>query len=207
MARYTGARLRLSRRVGTALGMTGVRSEETKCRKIELAPGMHGAKRTRQSEYALMLLEKQKLRWFYGLLEKQFKRFFGMAERQKGPTGENLILLLERRLDNVVFRMGFASTRAEARQLVNHRAILVNGQTVDIPSYLVKPDDLIEVREKSKGQLRIKAATEMAQQNGYADWVDVDPSLLKGTFKSVPERDDISMVVINENLIVEYYSR
>lgn len=207
MAKNTGPRLRLSRRVGTALELTGVRSEETKCRKLELAPGMHGAKRGRHSKYALMLLEKQKLRWFYGLLEKQFKRFFGLAERQKGPTGENLIVLLERRLDNVVYRMGFGSTRAEARQLVNHRSILVNGHIVDIPSSLVMSGDVIEVREKSKAQLRVKAAAEMAQQNGYVDWVDVDPVSLKGTFKSIPERGDISMLAINENLIVEYYSR
>lgn len=207
MAKYTGPRLRLSRRVGMGLGMTGVRSEETKCRKIELAPGMHGAKRGRNSKYALMLLEKQKLRWFYGLLEKQFKRFFAKAERQKGPTGENLVLLLERRLDNVVYRMGFGSTRAEARQLVNHRSVLVNGKVVDIPSHVVTEGDVIEVREKSKAQLRIKAATEMAQQNGYPEWMDVDPSLLKGTFKRIPERSEISMIAINENLIVEFYSR
>lgn len=207
MAKYTGARLRLSRRVATALDQTGVRSEDTKCRKIELAPGMHGAKRGRSSKYGMMLLEKQKLRWFYGLLERQFKRFFSVAERQKGPTGENLIILLERRLDNIVYRMGFASTRAEARQLVNHRSVLVNGKVADIPSSLVKEGDVVEIREKSKGQLRIKAAAEMAQQNGFVDWIDVDPNLLKGTLKRIPERKEISMIAINENLIVEYYSR
>lgn len=205
MAKYTGPRCKLSRRAGTDLGLTALRSADSKC-KLETLPGQHGSKRGRVSNYAMMLLEKQKLRRMYGVLERQFKRFFGIASASKGSTGQNLIKLLERRLDNVVFRMGFASTRAEARQLVSHRSVKVNGRIVNIPSYLVKPDDVIEIVEKSKKQLRIQAALESAQSVGLPEWVDVDVKNLVGTFKYVPERTEVQLE-INESLIVEFYSR
>ena len=205
MARYTGPRCKLSKRAGTDLGLTGIRSADSKC-KLDTPPGQHGSRKGRLSNYGAMLAEKQKLRRSYGLLEKQFKRFFKIASRLRGSTGSNLIQMLERRLDNVVYRMGYASTRAEARQLVNHGAVLVNGHRVDIPSYLINADDVIEIREKSKKQLRIQAAIENAKQLGFPDWVDVDVNKLQGTFKYVPERSDIQLD-INENLIVEYYSR
>ncbi len=206
MAKYTGPKCKLSRREGTDLLLKSkIRSLNSKC-KADTLPGIHGARRGRLSTYGIMLREKQKLRRMYGMLEKQFRRTFTEAARVKGSTGENLIKLLEQRLDNVVYRMGFGSTRAEARQLVNHRGVLVNGKCVNIPSYLVKPEDVVEIREKSKKQLRIQAAVEFAQQLGFPEWVDVDAKSLKGTFKYVPDRDQVQLD-INENLIVEYYSR
>jgi len=206
MAKYIGPKCKLSRREGTDLLLKSrIRSLSSKC-KADTLPGIHGTRRGRLSTYGIMLREKQKLRRMYGMLEKQFRRTFAEAARVKGSTGENLIKLLESRLDNVVYRMGFASTRAEARQLVNHRAILVNGKCVNIPSYVVKADDVIEVREKSKKQLRIQAAVEFAQQLGFPEWVDVDAKALKGMFKYIPDRDQVQLD-INENLIVEYYSR
>ncbi|MAZ38510.1 MAG: 30S ribosomal protein S4 [Legionellales bacterium] len=207
MAKYIGPKCKLSRREGVDLSLkSGIRSLDSKC-KAEVIPGQHGGRRGRLSTYGSMLREKQKLRRIYGMLERQFKRFFNLAAKTKGSTGENLVKLLERRLDNVVYRMGFASTRAEARQLVSHRAILVNDEVVNISSYLVKPEDVIEVREKSKAQLRIRAAVEAAEQNGLPEWVSVDVKALKGVFKQVPDYDSIQLADINLNLVVEYYSR
>lgn len=211
MARMIGRKYqkcKMSRREGMDLGLkSGIRSIEDKC-KLDSAPGQHGTnKRGRLSTYGTMLREKQKVRRIYGVLERQFKRFFNIAAKTKGATGENLIKLLEQRLDNVVYRMGFASTRAEARQLVSHRAILVNGNVVNIASYLVQADDEIEVKEKSKAQLRIRAAVDAAEQNGFADWVNVDVKSLKGVFTRVPDAQDVAIGDINLNLVVEFYSR
>lgn len=206
MAKYTGPRCKLSRQAGVDLRLTAIRSADSKC-KLDTRNGQHGAKRGgRVSNYGTMLNEKQKLRRMYGVLERQFRRFFKIAASLKGSTGQNLIKVLERRLDNVVYRMGFAGTRAEARQIVSHRCVLVNGQIVNIPSYLVSPDDVIEIKEKSKKQLRIQGAIENAQSVGFPEWVDVDVKSLKGVFKYIPERSDIQ-IDINESLIVEFYSR
>ena len=206
MARYRGPSLRLSRREGTDLMLkSGVRAIESKC-NMETAPGVHGLRRGRLSDYGLQLREKQKVRRMYGVLEKQFRNYYKKAAKAKGNTGENLLSYLEQRLDNVVYRMGFASTRAEARQLVSHKAFHVNGKTVNIPSYQVKPDDTIEVREKSKAQTRIKSALELSAQREECEWLDVDNNAFKGVFKSVPDRTDLS-AEINENLIVELYSK
>ena len=206
MARYLGPKLKLSRREGTDLYLkSGVRPLESKCR-AEAAPGMHGAKRARLSDYAVQLREKQKVRRLYGVLEKQFRNYYKEAARLKGATGENLLQLLESRLDNVVYRMGFGSTRAEARQLVSHKGILVNGVVVNIPSYQVKPGDTVSVREKAKKQLRIQASLSIAEQRGEPVWIEVNSDKLEGTFKSKPERQDLSNE-INENLIVELYSK
>jgi small subunit ribosomal protein S4 len=206
MARYLGPKLKLSRREGTDLFLkSGVRAIDTKC-KIETAPGQHGARRGRLSDYGVQLREKQKVRRMYGVLEKQFRNYYKEAARLKGNTGENLLQLLEQRLDNVVYRMGFASTRAEARQLVSHKAIVVNGQVVNIPSFNVKAENVIAVREKAKKQARIGAALELADQREKPTWLEVDNSKLEGTFKRVPERTDLS-AEINEQLIVELYSK
>lgn len=206
MARYLGPKLKLSRREGTDLFLkSGVRAIETKC-KLESAPGQHGARRGRLSDYGLQLREKQKVRRMYGVLEKQFRNYYKEAARIKGNTGENLLQLLEQRLDNVVYRMGFASTRAEARQLVSHKAVVVNGQVVNIPSFKVRPEDVVSVREKSKKQARIAAALELAEQREKPVWIEVDGSKLEGQFKRLPERTDLS-AEINEQLIVELYSK
>ena len=206
MARYLGPKLKLSRREGTDLFLkSGVRPIESKC-KIDNAPGQHGIRRGRLSDYALQLREKQKVRRLYGILEKQFRNYYKKAERQKGATGENLLMLLESRLDNVVYRMGFASTRAEARQLVSHKAIVVNGQVVNIPSFKVSSEDTVEIREKAKKQARIVAALEIAEQREKPTWVEVDSKKLAGIFKRLPERSDLS-ADINEQLIVELYSK
>jgi small subunit ribosomal protein S4 len=206
MARYLGPKLKLSRREGTDLFLkSGVRAIDTKC-KIEQAPGQHGARRGRLSDYGVQLREKQKVRRMYGVLEKQFRNYYKEAARLKGNTGENLLQLLEQRLDNVVYRMGFASTRAEARQLVSHKAILVNDKVVNIPSFNVKADDVVAVREKAKKQARILAALELADQREKPTWLEVDNSKMQGTFKRVPERTDLS-AEINEQLIVELYSK
>lgn len=206
MAKYTGPTCKLARREGVDLSLkSGIRALDSKC-KLEVAPGQHGAKRGRLSTYGVMMREKQKLRRIYGILERQFRRIFTMAAKLRGSTGDNLIRLLESRLDNVVYRMGFASTRAEARQLVNHRGITVNGKSVNIPSYVVSAGDVIEVREKSKSQLRVQAALEAAQQLGFPDWVDVDVKAVKGTVKQLPSADDVKLSV-NPNLVVELYSR
>ena len=206
MARYLGPKLKLSRREGTDLFLkSGVRAIDTKC-KIETIPGQHGARRGRLSDYGVQLREKQKVRRIYGVLEKQFRNYYKQAARQKGNTGENLLQLLEQRLDNVVYRIGFASTRAEARQLVSHKAILVNGKVVNVPSFNVSADDVVSVREKAKKQARIVAALELADQREKPTWIEVDNKKMEGTFKRVPERTDLS-ADINEQLIVELYSK
>ncbi|GLR72460.1 30S ribosomal protein S4 [Agaribacter marinus] len=206
MARYLGPKLKLSRREGTDLFLkSGVRAIDSKC-KIDTAPGQHGARRGRLSDYGIQLREKQKVRRMYGVLEKQFRNYYKEAARLKGNTGENLLVLLEQRLDNVVYRMGFASTRAEARQLVSHKAILVNGQVVNVPSFNVKAEDVVSVREKAKKQARIGAALELADQREKPTWLEVDNTKLEGVFKRIPERTDLS-ADINEQLIVELYSK
>jgi small subunit ribosomal protein S4 len=206
MARYRGPSLRLSRREGTDLFLkSGIRAIESKC-KLDTVPGVHGARRGRLSDYGLQLREKQKVRRMYGVLEKQFRNYYKKAASSKGNTGENLLSLLEKRLDNVVYRMGFGCTRAEARQLVSHKAFMVNGKTVNIPSYQVQPGDEIEVRESKKGQLRIKSALKIAAVREPCDWLEVDEKNFKGVFKSIPDRVDLS-TEINENLIVELYSK
>lgn len=206
MARYIGPKCKLSRREGTDLFLkSGIRPFESKCRS-ESQPGQHGAKRGRLSDYGLQLREKQKLRRMYGILERQFRRYYQEAARRRGATGENLLQLLECRLDNIVYRMGFAATRAEARQLVGHKSIEVNGESVNIPSYQVQAGDVISIREKSRKQLRIQNALQIASQVGRAEWVDVDDKKLSGVFKTVPARVDI-LPDINENLVVELYSK
>lgn len=206
MARYIGPKCKLSRREGTDLLLKSrARPIETKC-QIDKTPGQHGGKAKRLSDYALQLREKQKLRRIYGILEKQFRKYYKEAARRKGSTGEVLLQILETRLDNVVYRMGFGSTRSEARQLVSHRAILVNGKSVNIPSYEVKPDDEIQIREKSRKQIRIQDAMNVAEQYGLPDWVDVDPKNMTGKFKQAPDRSDLPSE-INEQLVVELYSK
>ncbi|HHQ4711051.1 TPA: 30S ribosomal protein S4 [Aeromonas veronii] len=206
MARYIGPKLKLSRREGTDLFLkSGVRAIDSKC-KIDTAPGQHGARKARLSDYGVQLREKQKVRRIYGVLEKQFCNYYRDAARQKGNTGENLLQLLEGRLDNVVYRMGFGATRAESRQLVSHKAIMVNGRVVNIPSFQVSPEDVICVREKAKKQARIKASLEVAGQREKPTWVEVDAAKMEGAFKRLPERSDLS-ADINEQLIVELYSK
>ena len=206
MARYLGPKLKLARREGTDLFLkSGVRPIESICR-IETTPGMHGHRRARASDYGVQLREKQKVRRIYGVLEKQFRNYYKKADRQKGATGENLLRILERRLDNVVYRMGFGCTRAEARQLVSHKSILVNGQVTNIPSYQVEAGDTVSIREKSRNQLRIQGALNLASQRAPVDWVDVNVDRMEGVFKHYPERDELPKE-INENLIVELYSK
>ncbi len=206
MARYLGPTCKLSRREGTDLFLkSGIRPLESKCR-AESAPGQHGQRRGRLSDYGVQLREKQKVRRLYGVLEKQFRGYYKEAARRKGATGENLLQLLECRLDKVVYRMGYGSTRAESRQLVAHAGILVNGKKVNIPSYQVQPNDVVSVREKAKNQLRIQSAMQLASQRGAVDWVEVDNNKLEGVFKRVPDRVDLP-AEINENLIVELYSK
>tara|TARA_Y100000592_G_scaffold55159_1_gene86828 strand:+ start:436 stop:1056 length:621 start_codon:yes stop_codon:yes gene_type:complete len=206
MARYLGPKLKLSRREGTDLFLkSGVRAIDSKC-NLTTAPGQHGARRGRLSDYGLQLREKQKVRRIYGVLEKQFRNYYKEATRLKGNTGENLLQLLESRLDNVVYRMGLASTRAEARQLVSHKAIMLNGRVVNVPSHTVLPEQVISVREKAKKQARIGAALEVAAQREKPTWIEVDNTKLEGVFKRLPERSDLS-ADINEQLIVELYSK
>ena len=206
MARYLGPTCKLARREGTDLFLkSNRRSLDTKC-KLDSRPGQHGAKSTRISEYGTQLREKQKIRRIYGVLERQFRNYFIKAASRKGATGEVLLQTLESRLDNVVYRMGFASTRAEARQLVSHKAIEVNGKPVNIPSYLVRPTDTVSVREKSKAQLRIKSSLDLAEQNGFPSWVEMDPKNFKGVFKNLPDRAEFASDV-NEQLVVELYSK
>ncbi len=206
MARYLGPTCKLSRREGTDLFLkSGVRPLESKCRS-ESAPGQHGQRRGRLSDYGVQLREKQKVRRIYGVLEKQFRNYYKAAARLKGNTGENLLTLLETRLDNVVDRIGFGATRAEARQLVSHNAILVNGQKVNIPSYTIQVGDVVSLREKSKKQLRVQTAMQLASQRGEVEWVQVDSNKLEGTFSRNPDRADLP-AEINENLIVELYSK
>ncbi len=206
MARYLGPKLKLSRREGTDLFLkSGVRPLESKCR-ADSAPGQHGQRRTRLSDYAVQLREKQKVRRLYGVLEKQFRNYYKKADRQKGATGENLLRILERRLDNVVYRMGFGSTRAEARQLVSHKSIVVNGSVINIPSYQVEARDVVAIREKSKNQLRIQGALALSANRAPVPWVEVNADKLEGIYKAYPERDELPQE-INENLIVELYSK
>jgi small subunit ribosomal protein S4 len=206
MAKYIGPKCKLSRRVGADLMLKGRgRSLETKC-KLETPPGQHGARKQRPSDYALQLREKQKLKQMYGVLEKQFRNYYLKASRKKGSTGLLLLQMLEQRLDNIVYRMGFAATRSEARQLVSHKAVAVNGKTVNMPSYPVSPGDVVEIREKARAQTRIQQALSVAAQIGFPDWMEVDEKGLKGKFKSVPEREQM-LPDINENLVVELYSK
>ena len=206
MARYLGPKLKLSRREGTDLFLkSGVRPLDSKC-KAETIPGQHGERRGRLSDYGVQLREKQKVRRTYGVLEKQFRGYYKEAARLKGATGENLLQLLECRLDNVVYRMGFGCTRAESRQLVAHKSITVNGVVVNIASYQVSEGDTVAIRAKAKAQLRIKSALDLAAQRTAIDWVSVDTSKLEGTFSRKPEREDLS-AEINESLIVELYSK
>jgi|TARA_R110002072_G_scaffold237442_2_gene394807 small subunit ribosomal protein S4 len=206
MARYIGPTCKLSRREGTDLFLkSGVRSLDSKC-KAETLPGVQGARRGRLSDYGVQLREKQKVRRLYGVLEKQFRGYYKEAARRKGATGENLLQLLEGRLDNVVYRMGFGSTRAESRQLVAHSSILVNGTRVNIPSYQVQAGDVVSIREKAKKQLRIQSSLAVASNRGAVEWVDVDTTKLEGTLKALPDRGELP-AEINENLIVELYSK
>ena len=207
MARYLGPKCKLSRREGTDLFLkSGIQPLENKC-KLNTIPGSKvGSRRDRLSNYGIQLREKQKLRRMYGVLEKQFRNYYKKASKTKGSTGENLLKLLETRLDNMVYRMGFAVTRAEARQLVNHKAIKVNGSIINISSFQVSPSDEISIAEKAQEQLRIKNAVNIASQLGISEWLSVDLKQLKGIVKSIPEREDI-LQDINENLVVEYYSK
>jgi small subunit ribosomal protein S4 len=207
MARYVGPKCKLARREGTDLFLkSGVKPIESKCKFTVPPGGVKGERRTRLSDYGLQLREKQKLRRMYGVLERQFSNYYEEAARRAGATGENLLKLLECRLDNVVYRMGFAATRAEARQLVSHKALSVNEQVVSIASYQCKAGDIVQIREKSKKQLRIQGALTVAQQVGFPEWVEVNDKEMRGVFKAVPAREDV-LPDINENLVVELYSK
>jgi small subunit ribosomal protein S4 len=208
MAKYTDSKCRLCRRDGEKLFLKGEKCYTAKCaiEKRAYPPGQHGQRRTRLSDYALQLREKQKLRRTYGILEKQFRGYYAEAARIKGSTGENLLQLLECRLDNVVYRMGFSSSRSESRQLVRHNGIKVNGIRINIPSYQVKVDDLIEVNDGAKNQNRIKSALEFVEQRGIPEWIEMDVTKMQGVFKLKPERSDLP-AEINEHLVVELYSK
>ena len=207
MARYLGPKAKLSRREGTDLFLKSARRPISDKSKFESKPGQHGrTSGSRTSDFGIQLREKQKVKRMYGVLERQFRRYFAEAERRRGNTGAMLLTLLESRLDNVVYRMGFGSTRAEARQLVSHKAVTVNGQPVNIPSYLVKTGDVIAVREKSKKQTRVLEAMQLAGQVGFPSWVEVSTDKVEGPFKKVPDRDECG-ADITESLIVELYSR
>lgn len=207
MARYLGPKAKLSRREGTDLFLKSARRSISDKAKFDSKPGQHGrTSGMRTSDFGLQLREKQKVKRMYGVLEKQFRRYFEEADRRKGNTGANLLFILECRLDNVVYRMGFGSTRAESRQLVSHKAITVNGQSVNIPSYMVKATDVIAVRDKSKKQTRVAEALQLATQVGMPAWVEVNVEKSEGIFKKVPDRDEFAADV-NESLIVELYSR
>lgn len=206
MARYIGPKCKLSRREGTDLYLKSrVRSIDSKC-NMEKTPGQTTDRRRRVSDYGIQLREKQKMRRMYGVMEKQFRNYYKKAARQKGATGENLLILLEQRLDNIVYRMGFGATRAEARQLVSHKSIQVNGAIVNIPSFQIGTDDVVSVREKSKKQLRIKSSLELADQYGFVDWIEVDPKMMSGTYKRIPDRAELP-AEITEQLVVELYSK
>lgn len=206
MARYLGPTCKLSRREGSDLLLKSRgKSLENKC-KLDQRPGQHGTKRNRNSDYALQLRAKQKIRRIYGVLEKQFRNYYHSAAMKKGATGENLLNLLESRLDNVVYRMGFASTRAEARQLVSHKSVMLNDKLTNIPSYQVAPGDVISIREKAKKQQRIVDALQVTEQYGFPNWVEVNSKAMSATFKSLPDRADLGSD-INEQLVVELYSK
>jgi small subunit ribosomal protein S4 len=208
MAKYTGSKCRQCRREGGKLYLKGEKCFTSKCpvENRPFPPGQHGQRRTRLSDYATQLREKQKVRRIYGVLEKQFRNYYKKAAGTKGSTGENLLQLLEGRLDNVVYRMGFASSRSESRQLVRHNGISVNGSRVNIPSYQVQPNDVVGITDKGRSQLRIKSAIELAQQRGFSDWIDVDTKKIEGVYKARPERSELP-ADINEHLIVELYSK
>jgi len=208
MAKYVGPKCRQCRREGTKLFLKGEKCYTSKCSVENRAfpPGQHGQRRGRLSDYAAQLREKQKMRRIYGVLERQFRNYYQSAAQRKGSTGENLLQLLEGRLDNVVYRMGFAASRPEARQLVRHNAVMVNGKRVTIPSFQVQPNDNLTIAEKSRKQLRVQSAMEVAEQRGFVDWIDVDPKKLEGTYKARPERSDLP-AEINEHLVVELYSK
>ena len=207
MARLLGPKAKLSRREGTDLFLKSARRAIADKAKFDSKPGQHGrTSGSRTSDFGVQLREKQKVKRMYGVLERQFRRYFAEAERRKGNTGANLLMLLESRLDNVVYRMGFGSTRAEARQLVSHKALTVNGEVVNIPSYMVKAGDVIGLREKAKNQLRVQDSLKLAQGAGLPDWVSVDATKMEGTFKKAPDRDQFG-AEIKEALIVELYSR
>ena len=206
MARYLGPTCKLSRREGTDLFLKSRgKSLEGKC-KLDQRPGQHGTKRTRNSDYAMQLRAKQRLRRIYGVLERQFSNYYKIADLKKGATGENLLNLLESRMDNVVYRMGFASTRAEARQLVSHKAFQVNGAAINVPSYQLSPGDVISVKEKAQKQQRIIDALAVTEQYGFPSWVEVNSKTMTGTFTSLPDRADLGSD-INEQLVVELYSK
>ena len=206
MARYLGPKCKLSRREGTDLFLKSARRPlDSKC-KLESRPGQHGAKQNRVSEYGTQLREKQKIRRMYGVLERQFRTYFAEAARRKGATGENLLQLLESRLDNAVYRMGFGSTRAEARQLVSHCAVQVNGKAVNIPSYLLKPNDVVALKEKAQKQLRVQDSLKLAESSGFPSWVEVDTKKFTAVFKTLPDRAEFA-ADINEQLVVELYSK
>lgn len=206
MSKYIGPKCRLSRREGTDLQLkSGIRPIESKC-KLDTPPGQFGQKRGRLTDYGVQLRMKQLIRRYYGVLERQFRKYYEEADRARASTGEQLLKILECRLDNVVYRIGFAATRAEARQLVNHGAIKVNNIRVTIPSYRVKPDDVIEVSEKAKDQLRIAAALELAQQRKQPEWLEIDAKQKKGVFKSYPDMEDLPSE-FKVNLVVELYSK
>ncbi len=206
MARYIGPKCKLSRREGTDLFLKSrVRSIESKC-NMEKQPGQSSDRRRRLSDYGLQLREKQKMRRMYGVMEKQFRNYYKQAAQEKGATGDNLFRLLEQRLDNVVYRMGFGSTRSEARQLVSHKAVEVNGKIVNVPSYRVRAEDVVSIREKARKQVRIQSAISLAEQYGFADWIEVDIKGMTGTFKRLPDRSELP-AEINEQLVVELYSK
>lgn len=207
MARYTGPRCRLSRREGMDLMLTSrTRPLDSKC-KLDTPPGQHGVRRQRRaSDYALQLREKQKMRRIYGVLERQFRNYYKEAARRKGATGENLFRLLECRLDNVVYRMGFGSTRAESRQLVNHKSVMVNGRCVDVPSYQVGLSDVVSIREKARKQQRVQDSLTLTEQYGFPGWVEVDVPKMEGVLKALPDREELPQDV-NEQLVVELYSK
>jgi len=208
VARYTDSKCRLCRREGGKLYLKGEKCFTDKCAvdKRAYAPGQHGQRRRRVSDYGLQLREKQKLRSLYGILEKQFRNYYDEADRRKGSTGENLLKLLEGRLDNVVYRMGFGASRNEARQLVRHNSVKVNGRRTNIPSFQVSPDDVVELTERAAAQLRVKAAMEATEQRGFPEWVEVDSTAMKGTLKAIPDRTDLPSE-INEALVVALYSK
>ena len=208
MARYTDAKCRMCRREGGKLFLKGEKCFTDRCpvEKRTYAPGQHGQRRTRVSDYGLQLREKQKLRRIYGVLERQFENYYQEAARHKGSTGVDLLKLLESRLDNVVYRMGFGISRTEARQLVRHNAVMVNNKRVNVPSYQVQPNDAVEIAQRAKEQLRVKAALEAAEQRGFPDWLEVDTKAMKGIFKTTPERGDLPSD-INESLVVALYSK
>jgi len=206
MAKFTGSKCKLMRREGTDLYLkSGSRALDTKC-NIDRKPGIVGERREKLSDYALQLREKQKVKRLYGILEKQFRNYYKKADRQKGATGMNLLRILERRLDNVVYRMGFGSTRAESRQLVSHKSITVNGNVVNIPSYQVAIGDIVSVRQRSRDQLRIQGALALSVNRAPIPWLEVDSTKMEGVFKLFPEREELPSE-INENLIVELYSK